>query len=439
MINTLTMDTLVIRRIALSFVVLVVLGGIPAAFAQEDYTPSELSFIVYSDGYIGVDYTIDVDPTLVQVNVTLFGEIYLDMLIEDQDGTGLDYANIPDGITIDTIGSITAYVSYFTTDLTSKVGQIWSLNITIPISLTILLPEDTTLIYSNVLPNEIGSLNGNPYVIMPSGDINIEYTIGPVGTHEHAHTLINDAENTINTIKAEGILVPAAEAKLQQAKDSFEEEKYIEAEQYASQAKSLAQETQTTANNVQNKISQAESAIKSATNAGRTVGIDTAQNLLQEAETSYELGNYTDAQDFADQASNSASNATKPEDLGDEGIPYTWILGGLGIAALAAGGYIFTRKKPEKTIQIEMKKEYDLEKMMSDYPHLRVDDKEVLRFIASKGGESFAAEIRDRFEIPRTSLWRMIRRLEGEEVIEVNNIGGQSLVRLNSKYVSEGS
>jgi len=169
------------------------------------------------------------------------------------------------------------------------------------------------------------------------------------------------------------------------------------------------------------------------------VGIVTAQNLLQEAETSYELGNYTDAQDLADQASNSASNATKPEDLGDKGIPYTWILGGLGIAALAAGGYIFTRKKPEKTIQIERKKEYDLEKMMSDYTHLRVDDKEVLRFIANKGGESFAAEIRDRFEIPRTSLWRMIRRLEGEEVIEVDNIGGQSLVRLNSKYVSGGS
>ncbi len=439
MISTLTMDTTVIRRITLSFVVLVVLGGIPAAFAQEDYTPSELSFVVYSDGYIGVDYTIDVDPTLVQINVTLFGEIYLDMLIEDQDGTGLDYSNIPDGITIDTIGSITAYVSYFTTDLTSKVGKIWSLNVSTHTSLTILFPVETAIINYNVQPNYLGSLNGNTYVIMPSGDINIEYIIGPVGTRESAQTLINDADNTINTIKAEGILVPAAETKLQQAKDFFEEEKYIEAEQYASQAKSLAQETQIIANGAQNKISQAESAITSATNAGRTVGLDTAQNLLEEAKTSYELGNYSEAQDLADQASNSASNATKPEDPADGGIPYTWILGGLAIAALAVGGYIFTRKKPDTTTQIEMKKKYDVEKIMSDYPHLRVDDKEVLRFIASKGGESFAAEIRDRFEIPRTSLWRMIRRLEGEEVIEVDNIGGQSLIRLKNKYISEES
>jgi len=100
---------------------------------------------------------------------------------------------------------------------------------------------------------------------------------------------------------------------------------------------------------------------------------------------------------------------------------------------------MFIRKKPDTTVNIEIKREYNLKKMMSDYPHLRVDDKEVLRFLASKGGESFAAEIRDRFEIPRTSLWRMIRRLEGEEVIEVDNIGGQSLVRLNSKYVTKGS
>ena len=435
--SKLTMDTSVIRRIILAFIILIVMEGIPATYAQEDYTPSELSFIVYSDGYIGVDYTIDVDPTLVQVNVTLFGDLYLDMLIEDQDGTGLDYTSITEGITIDTIGSITAYISYFTTDLTSKDGQIWSLNVSTPISLTILFPENTAIMNYNIQPNYLGSLNGNPYVIMPSGVINIEYTIGPVGTREHAQTLINDAENTIDTIKAEGILVPLAESKLQQAKDYFDDEKYIEAEQYASQAKTTAQETQTTANNAQNTITQAESAISSATNAGRTVGLDTAQILLDDAEASYELGNYSEAQDFADQAISSASNSTKPEES-DGGIPYTWIFGGLGLAVLAVGGYLYTRQKQDTPVQSEMKKVYDLDKLMSDFPHLRVDDKEVLRYIASKGGEAFAAEIRDRFEIPRTSLWRMIRRLEGEEVIEVDNIGGQSLVRLSSKYVSEG-
>jgi uncharacterized membrane protein len=63
-----------------------------------------------------------------------------------------------------------------------------------------------------------------------------------------------------------------------------------------------------------------------------------------------------------------------------------------------------------------------------------MDDKEVIRFLAQNRGETFAAEVRDRFDIPRTSLWRMIRRLEGEGIIEVATIGGQSLIRLDSSY-----
>jgi uncharacterized membrane protein len=58
--------------------------------------------------------------------------------------------------------------------------------------------------------------------------------------------------------------------------------------------------------------------------------------------------------------------------------------------------------------------------------------------LSDNGGEAFAAEIRDRFNVPRTSLWRMIRRLEREEVVEVQNIGGQSLVRISPRYAIGG-
>ena len=42
--------------------------------------------------------------------------------------------------------------------------------------------------------------------------------------------------------------------------------------------------------------------------------------------------------------------------------------------------------------------------------------------------------IRDRFEIPRTSAWRMIRRLMGMGVVEERKIGGQSLIYIVKKY-----
>jgi len=77
---------------------------------------------------------------------------------------------------------------------------------------------------------------------------------------------------------------------------------------------------------------------------------------------------------------------------------------------------------------------YDIDALFEDKPHLRLDDKEVIRFLADNGGEAFAAEIREPYNVPRTSLWRMIRRLKREEVVEVQSIGGQSLLSISSRY-----
>jgi uncharacterized membrane protein len=82
---------------------------------------------------------------------------------------------------------------------------------------------------------------------------------------------------------------------------------------------------------------------------------------------------------------------------------------------------------------------FHLDRLFEEHPQLRIDDKEVLRFIAESGGEIFAAELRERFKVPRTSLWRMIRRLEREEVVEVSSVGGQSLVKIGENYREGGS
>ena len=76
----------------------------------------------------------------------------------------------------------------------------------------------------------------------------------------------------------------------------------------------------------------------------------------------------------------------------------------------------------------------DLEDIFDTHPYLRLDDKEVLSFLFESGGEAFASEIRERFNIPRTSAWRMIRRLQREGLVEVKEIGGQSLVKITERY-----
>ena len=73
----------------------------------------------------------------------------------------------------------------------------------------------------------------------------------------------------------------------------------------------------------------------------------------------------------------------------------------------------------------------NVEKILKAHPQLKKEDKEVIEFLAEKDGKAFEAEIRERFpDMPRTSLWRLVRRLERLEIVEVKKIGLENQVEL---------
>ena len=415
----------------LVFTLLLAFNASPV-YGQSPYTPSELSFTVYADGYAEVGYSAYVDPTRPRVNVTLFGSLYIDVLVEDQDGLLLDSSPSEEGLSIDTLGSISVLVSYFTQDLTSKSGQIWALAVNAPVDASIILPEGSTIVSLSSVPLSMSNLGENLLLTMPGGEVMVSYTIGVTGTRERAVAVINDAEGTIDGIKAEGILVEEAEDLLQQAKEALASELYAEAEQLAEDAKDSALDAQGLADSTVSEIEQAEDAITVAEDAGKSVGLDEAKDLLQQAEAAYETGDYAQAEELASRARSSADGATK-----EEGLPVIWIGAAALVVALAAGAFYLTRRGGGKGVETPAR--FDLDRLFEEHPHLRIDDKEVLRFIAESGGEVFAAELRERFKVPRTSLWRMIRRLEREEVVDVSTIGGQSLVKISQTYREGGS
>ena len=415
----------------LVFTLLLAFNASPV-YGQSPYTPSELSFTVYADGYAEVGYSAYVDPTRPRVNVTLFGSLYIDVLVEDQDGLLLDSSPSEEGLSIDTLGSISVLVSYFTQDLTSKSGQIWAFAVNAPVDASIILPKGSTIVSLSSVPLSMSNLGENLLLTMPGGEVMVSYTIGVTGTRERAVAVINDAEATIDGIKAEGILVEEAEDLLQQAKEALASELYAEAEQLAEDAKDSALDAQGLADSAVSEIEQAEDAITVAEDAGKSVGLDEAKDLLQQAEAAYETGDYAQAEELASRARSSADGATK-----EEGLPVIWIGAAALVVALAAGAFYLTRRGGGKGVETPVR--FDLDRLFGEHPHLRIDDKEVLRFIAESGGEVFAAELRERFKVPRTSLWRMIRRLEREEVVDVSTIGGQSLVKISQTYREGGS
>ncbi|HDI53046.1 MAG TPA: MarR family transcriptional regulator [Candidatus Bathyarchaeota archaeon] len=381
---------------------------------QGAYTPLELTIRVYDDGYVAVDYVISLDPTLVEVNVTLFGLLYQDLVVEDQGGLPLNYSEFRGGIGIESLGSTSAHITYTTPDLTNKTGRLWLLSIETPISATIILPEGAAIMGLSEIPLSLTTVDGSPLLIMPPGRVEIYYALGVVGTREHALALIKEGEAKLEEAKSEGLKVEEAEKLLEDAYREMEEGNYAQAEELASRALEEITGIIEEAHGAMEAMKSAEEAVDKAREEGRTKGLGEAERVLQKASEAYEAGDYVEAESLAFKAREVAEAAERPL------TPYLYIAIG-GAAAAAAIAFLLRRRRHD---------EIDVEELLEKRPDLRFEDREVIRFLAESGGEAFASEIRDRFNIPRTSAWRLIKRLEREGLVEVRKVGGHSLVRL---------
>ena len=77
------------------------------------------------------------------------------------------------------------------------------------------------------------------------------------------------------------------------------------------------------------------------------------------------------------------------------------------------------------------KRKLNIKKIFKDYPQLSKEDKAVVQFLAKNDDRAFEAEIRETFpDLPRTSLWRLVRRLERMEIVEIKKIGLENQVKL---------
>jgi len=102
---------------------------------------------------------------------------------------------------------------------------------------------------------------------------------------------------------------------------------------------------------------------------------------------------------------------------------------GASIAAAVAGAIIIIKRKQTKlspVIQTEVTSEsktstdsLDTGTIFSLRPQLREDDKEIIKFISENGGQALESELRKKFLQPRTTMWRAVKRLERQGIIEI--------------------
>jgi uncharacterized membrane protein len=395
-----------------------------AVFAQ-DYTPSTLTLDVFLDGSVNVEYIIEPDPILARVNVSLIGETVEDVLVTDPDGIILDWDLYGEVMEVDGLGLSEVILSYSTPTLTNKTGSLWSLSAGSPVNTIITLPKDAVLVGLSPTPIGIRIIDDRVTITMPIGTFRVSYVLGTTGTRENALVLLNEAERTLEEAGLAGVVVTQAEEVLVQARAAYEAGQYSQSETLSRQANEMAQETMALAGEALNAINEADSLIQSKAGQFSQDTLDSARSILDSAEEKYSLGEYQAALTDAEEAYSTAQAAESSSANRRTQV----LLGALIVVAVAGYTYLSRQKQSHITRYEPEYVDIDLDSIFRDRPHLRTDDKAVLRYVQEAGG-AFVTDVRERFDIPKSSAWRMVKRLEEEGLLQVTSIGRESHLQL---------
>ena len=405
--------------------------GSQQSFSQE-IVPETLVLTVYPDGFVFVDYTVQVDPTFPTNNVTVFGQILEDLLIVDNHGLPLEYSKSNSNLSVYSLGSAEIRITYFTQDITSKIGRYWTLNLISSVKTRIILPVKAAIISLNKVPDLIETEDDRVTLLVDLGLIEVTYVVGVIGTEEHAQIVLNNAEQVIIKIKNFGIKVNDAEIKLQEAETAFNLGNYASAETLGNEAELIAIDTNQTAAQAQSKITEAENTIAIAQNEERILGLNEAQDLLNQAKNEYNFGNYSEGIILATQAIIKAEGAKIFFEV-SETFPVYEIIVALLVSGIVIFSFLFLRSKKKPEVK-EKKRRIDVERIFREHKDLMPEEKQAIQFLVDNNGECFEAELYDYVKLPRTTTWRMVKRLKGMTIITVTKFRRQNLVRLKNRY-----
>jgi uncharacterized membrane protein len=458
------------------------------------YTSEALFIALFSNGDALVEYDVAIeDPLAEETRIKLFAQSSItNLIVVDYEDNVIDFdpGNTPNEIVLKTPAVSNARISYSTQDLVDKTQGRWrfSLNSS-SISFAVKLPPDSVLIDPGENFPTIKPIGDQQLLTFKTGDVRFVYVIGVLGTEEQANIVIRLAETTIEETAEQypGINLTSARTLLQDAIGARDDERFPDAESLAGQANDAAEEIAREYEAAQTAINDADAQISQANSEGRNTAA--ASQLLQTARAEFAAGNYVPARDSAEDAVSAIGSAPEEPQMPLFVIVAAVVAAGGGIGAMlflrsrkpaiAVTRSVGTRGGPadstnnsdpgipngvpdqpgESSPEIpitppppEVERIIDRQidspatvpesqidtsvlsrivgKIVEEKPHLRPEDQDVLRYLADKEGAAFESEIRTKFQLPKTTIWRLVKRLEREELVEIRKAGGQNLIKL---------
>jgi uncharacterized membrane protein len=353
--------------------------------AQQTYSIKDATLTVYKDGLVHVKISVNVNETTPLITIPLLSRNVENILTYDENKTPLNYEINNTNIIVYTLGATFTTIEYDTTELTSKTAGLWTLTLNSTFPINIVLPENSTIIYVNTPPTQISTTDGRIKVTMPTGYCEISYEVTVSPPMDYTITLV---QSSATIIQGESISSTI---------------------------------TITLTSGVASQITL--SAI------GQPPGVEISFNPPMGIPPFNSVMNIKVSQNtppgiYTITIIAKGGGITKT-------IPYTLtvreyraplitpitIVATVGIAVIAA--YLIW-KYPIKSLRSRGK-----------MGELTEEEAEIIKFLKERGGKALEVELRERFpNIPRTTLWRMVRRLESKGIVKVKKVGLQNMIEL---------
>lgn len=341
-----------------------------------------VDFTVYPDGTTHVSQETVANQQDAEIAVPLFGTTIENFVAQDQDGLLLSYQIVDGEARIDTFGATGIFVDYDSYDLVTKNGKTWTFSVDSPIDYSLTLPQNTVIVGMTGIPESVVTVGDQQRLSLVRGPNEIDYFFGVTGKGTVVGNIISNVDELVSRLNEQGVSTTLIQTKLGEAKKAFDDKKYDQAEKLANEAMLLAQSAE---NSSKNNPSTTNPITYFSSNV---VGIATSIAAIGGAITTITLI-----------AKRTRSVIKKPNS---------------GPA------------KPANT-------EYEEAEDAAAGQEMREDDKQLVEFLAQNGGQAYERDLRKKFLQPRTTMWRAVKRLERQGIIEIEKKDFQNLVKLRKR------
>ena len=373
------------RVVFVGFAIFILLLSVTVAAADEtEFQVESTNLQIYRDGLVRVTQTLIVNETLPAVTLPLLNSSVNNFIVLDENQTVLDYDVDGINLTVFTLGTTSVSLQYDTDSLTKKDFGVWSLIVDNPYNLTVLLPEESTVVYLSEMPTSIDTEGNKITLSLFPSQWEISYILPLVPP---ADFQISDLNVTPSEVEAdEEVTVSVRITNVGGQTGSYTLPLIINQTTEDTKTVTLEKGNSTT----------------------------TEFKIFKQTPGKYNIEIAGLIDEFTVKA---ASSNGAPSNL----IPVEYLVAAaVAVAAIVFAAFFLVRRRGP-----------NVEKIFTVHPQLNKEEKDVIRFLADNERKAFESQIREQFpDIPRTSLWRLVRRLEKLEIVKVKKIGLENQVEL---------